>query len=80
MKHVGHGVPTYAPAGYQYPGQPAPGHGYLHHGHYATHGQVAHHGHGSGMGGVLLGAAGGLAAGYVASEAIDEVFDGDIED
>ncbi|WP_130512055.1 sporulation protein [Krasilnikovia cinnamomea] len=57
------------------PGQGAPGHGYRHHGHYATHGHDSHHGHGSGVGGVLLGAAGGLAAGYAASEVVDEVFD-----
>ncbi|MBO3744251.1 sporulation protein [Actinoplanes flavus] len=55
-------------------GAPQPGYG--HHGHY-RHGGHGHHGHyrrhGHGMGGAAMGIAGGLAAGYLAGEAIEEI-------
>jgi sporulation-control protein len=71
----GHGQPGYGH------GQPAygygqPGYGHDNHGH----GHGGHGGHGSGMAGVAMGAVGGLAAGYMASEIIDEVFEGDEEE
>ncbi|MCP2166781.1 sporulation protein [Goodfellowiella coeruleoviolacea] len=55
-------------------------HGYHEHGH---HGYDDHHGGGPGIGGVVAGAALGLAGGFVAAEVIDEIgdaFEGDDED
>ncbi|HWS39508.1 MAG TPA: sporulation protein [Actinoplanes sp.] len=94
MPGFGHGQPGYGqPAmqpGYGQPamqpgyGQPAYGHGqpaYGHHGHYQGGHGHGHGGHGggSGMGGVAMGVVGGLAAGYVAGEVMDEFFGDDEE-
>jgi sporulation-control protein len=71
----GHGQPGYGH------GQPAYGHGQPGYGHDSRgHGHGGHGGHGSGMAGVAMGAVGGLAAGYMASEIIDDVFEGDEEE
>jgi sporulation-control protein len=69
--HGAYGAPGYPPPpppGYGHGGH-GYGHGPSHHGHY-RHGH-----HGSGMGGAVLGAVGGLAAGYFVGEAVEEVFE-----
>ncbi|BCY07514.1 sporulation protein [Actinoplanes sp. L3-i22] len=77
--HGAYGAPGYPPPpppGYGH-GAPAYGHG-GHGGHgggYGHHGHYRQGGHGSGMGGAILGAVGGLAAGYVIGEAVEEVFE-----
>ncbi|MEV0900872.1 sporulation protein [Actinoplanes sp. NPDC049802] len=72
MPGFGHQQPGY---GAPQPGYGAPQPGYGHHGHYRR-GGPGHHGHyrhrGHGMGGAAMGVAGGLAAGYLAGEAIEE--------
>ncbi|TCP68337.1 sporulation protein [Baia soyae] len=56
--------------------------GYFHHGHHGHHGhRHHHHGHhrshsSGGMGKTAMGAIGGFAAGMIAAEVMDEVFDG----
>ncbi|AEV83279.1 Sporulation-control protein spo0M [Actinoplanes sp. SE50] len=60
-------------AAYGAPGYPPPPPGYGHHG--GHHGHHGHYHHGSGMGGSVLGAVGGLAAGFVIGEAVEEIFD-----
>jgi sporulation-control protein len=75
----GHGQPGYGHAQPAYGhGQPAYGHGQPGYGH-GSHGHGGHGGHGSGMAGVAMGAVGGLAAGYMASEIMDEVFEDEEE-
>jgi sporulation-control protein len=70
----GHGA--YGAPGYPPPPPPGYGHGgHGGHGGYGHHGHYRHGGHGSGMGGAILGAVGGLAAGYVIGEAAEEVFE-----
>ncbi|RZU46516.1 sporulation-control protein [Krasilnikovia cinnamomea] len=57
------------------PPQPAYGHGHHgHHGHHEGH-HDSHGGHGMGAGAVVAGVGAGLVGGYLASEAIDEIFD-----